>query len=391
VVDDRAGRRHPVANGMDQPDGQTQGPAVLRVGPSVPLGAPPRSIARRTWLALLQPKRLAPVLLVSAALVTAQASFGGDRLAVPLGVAMCLAFVLVAPVSWRVLFPFGPQRGQLAVRLCLFAAVGSGVVLVIGGVLPRMLAMQPTLITLRGSLVVCLALFLAGGWGLARDIDFDDRLRAAEVRAVELERTAERAQLLALRAHLDPHFLFNTLNAIAEWCRQDGEVAERAVLQLSSMLRGILAGVRAVSWPLATEMELIRTLFELYRMRDADLYRLELHAPTPLPNVEVPPLLLLPLAENAIKHGPAAGHRGTVSLTVAMDDVEGWLRLTLDNPGPWQGERPGGEGLRMVTRRLALAYPDEGAQASLSMGGAGSRTVAELRLPLAGPVRGAPA
>ena len=68
---------------------------------------------RRTWRALLEPKRLVPVLLVSAALVTAQASFGGDRLAVPLGVAMCLAFVLVAPVSWRVLFPFGPQLGQL--------------------------------------------------------------------------------------------------------------------------------------------------------------------------------------------------------------------------------------------------------------------------------------
>ena len=56
---------------------------------------------------------------------------------------------------------------------------------------------------------------------------------------MELERAAERAQLLALRAHLDPHFLFNTLNAIAEWCRQDGEIAERAVLQLSSMLRAM--------------------------------------------------------------------------------------------------------------------------------------------------------
>jgi len=353
--------------------------------------APAGSILRRTWRALLEPKRLAPVLLVSAALVTAQASFGGDRLAVPLGVAMCLAFVLVAPVSWRVLFPFGPQLGQLSVRLSLYAAVGSGVVLVIGVVVPRLLLMQPTLITLRGSMVVCLALFLAGGWGLARDIDFDDRLRAAESRAVELERAAERAQLLALRAHLDPHFLFNTLNAIAEWCRQDGEIAERAVLQLSSMLRAILAGVRAVSWPLATELELLRTLFDLYRLRDVDLYQLQMQAPAPLPAVEVPPLLLLPLAENAIKHGPAAGHRGPVLLTVTTDESAGRLLLTLDNPGPWQGQRPGGEGLRMVTRRLALAYSDQGAEASLTVAGVGARTVAELSLPLSGPVREAPA
>ena len=89
----------------------------------------------------------------------------------------------------RVLFPFGPQLGQLAVRLCLFASVGSAVILVIGGVVPRLLSMQPTLITLRGSMVVCLALFLAGGWGLARDIDFDDQLRryfgTADLAAIE--------------------------------------------------------------------------------------------------------------------------------------------------------------------------------------------------------------
>ena len=59
-----------------------------------------------------------------------------------------------------------------------------------------------------------------------------------------MQRDAESARLLALKNHLDPHFLFNTLNAIAEWCRTDGEVAERAVLQLSSMLRVILEGVQ---------------------------------------------------------------------------------------------------------------------------------------------------
>jgi two-component system, LytTR family, sensor histidine kinase AlgZ len=357
--------------------------------PPVNGGVAPRSIVRRTWRALLEPRRLAPVLLVSAALVTAQGSFGGDRLAVPLGVAMCLAFVLVAPVSWRVLFPFGPQLGQLAVRLGLYAAVGSGVVLVLGAVVPRLLRMGPTLATLPGSMVVCLALFLAGGWGLARDIDFDDRLRAVETRAAELGRAAERAQLLALRAHLDPHFLFNTLNAIAEWCRQDGEIAERAVLQLSAMLRAILAGVRAAGWPLATEIDLLRTLFDLYRLRDADLYRLEVHAPAALPPVAVPPLLLLPLAENAIKHGPAAGHRGPVSLTVTVDEAAGLLLVTLENPGPWHGQRAGGEGLRMVARRIALAY--RGGEASLTIGGAGARTVAELSLPLGGPTDEAPA
>ena len=78
-------------------------------------------------------------------------------------------------------------------------------------------------------------------------------------------------------------------------------------------------------------------------------------------------------------------------LTVTIDEGAGRLLLTLDNPGPWQGHRPGGEGLRMVTRRLALAYSDQGGEASLTVGGVGARTVAELSLPLAGPVREAPA
>jgi hypothetical protein len=328
---------------------------------------------------LLEPRRLTPVLLVSAALVVAQGSFGGDPLAAPQGALLCLAFVLLAPVSWRILVQPGVAPGQVVVRLALYAAVGTAVVLVLASVLPDLVGMGPTLVRQRGSMVVCLALFLVGGWGLARDIDFDDRLRAAEGRALEAARAAERAELLALRAHLDPHFLFNTLNAIAEWCRQDGQVAERAVLALSAMLRAILTGVRAPSWPLDTEVGLVRALFELYQLRDDQLYRLELQLPEPLPPVQVPPLLLLPLAENAIKHGPAAGHRGAVKLTVLIDDPGQRLTVRLENAGPFAGERDGGEGLRMVRKRLALAYPPR--SAALDIRGMNGGTVTELTLP----------
>jgi two-component system sensor histidine kinase AlgZ len=345
------------------------------------------SIVRRTWRALLEPRRIVPVLLMSAALVGAQASFSRDGLAVPLGFALCAAFVLVAPLSWRALFPGGLELDHGGLRLALYAAVGTGVVLALSAVVPRVLHMGPTLLTEPASMSVSLALFLVGGWGLARDIDLDARLRAAESRAAELGRAAQAAELLALRAHLDPHFLFNTLNAIAEWCRQDPEVAERAVLQLSSMLRTILAGVRATAWPLGAELELTETLFALYRLRDPELYRLELRAPEPRPAVDVPPMLLLPLAENAVKHGPAAGHRGAVVLSVAVDEAAGHLVVALENPGAFAGRRPGGEGLRMVEERLALAYERD---ATLTIAAVGERTVAELTLPLAGPRRGAP-
>ncbi|HEY0714343.1 MAG TPA: sensor histidine kinase [Polyangia bacterium] len=347
---------------------------------------PATSIVRRTWRALLEPRRFFAILLVSIALIVAQANFGGDPFAVPLGVAMCVSFVLVAPVTWRVLFPHGPQPNQMMVRLGLYAAVGTAVVLVLSVVIPETFDLRRTLMTTRASMLVSLALFLVGGWGLARDIDFDDRLRAAEDRASEAARAAEQAQLLALRAHLDPHFLFNTLNAIAEWCRQDGQVAERAVLELSAMLRTILAGVRAPAWPLANELGLIRSLFDLYRLRDTNLYQLEERLPTVVPEVGVPPLLLLPLAENAIKHGPAAGHRGPVSLELTLDEAAGRVVVTLANRGPWNGHRPGGEGLRMVNKRIELAYAP--GEAALTVGGVDDRTVVELTLPLSGPMGG---
>src|SRR5262249_10849229 len=151
-----------------------------------------------------------------------------------------------------------------------------------------------------------------------------------------------------------PHFLFNTLNAIAEWCRVDGAVAETAVLRLADMLRAVLAGARAEWWPLEQELKLVDALFELHRLRDPSRFTV---AQTIAPEVraaKVPPLLFLPLAENAIKHGPMAGHTG--ELRFSIERRRGSIRLTLTNPGPYKGPRAGSEGLPTVERRLALAY-----------------------------------
>lgn len=351
---------------------------------------PEPSIIRSTLRALLHPRRLIPVVLVSASLIAAQWSFSRDPFAAPLGVLMCLTFVIVAPVSWRVLFPDRLDLRHGGVRLILYGAIGTGVVLSLAVVAPRVFGMGWTLLTAPPSVVVCLALFLVGGFGLARDIWMEHSLARAEARADAAARDAERAQLLALRAHLDPHFLFNTLNAIAEWCREDGETAERAVVQLSAMLRTVLAGVRASTWPLVEEIGLVDTLFALHRLRDPDRVRVDWRRPDPLPDAEVPPMLLLPLAENAVKHGPAAGHRGPI---VAEIEVAGAgagadkrLVVRLQNPGAYRGPRAGGNGLEMVRKRLALAYDG---RAMLDIEAVGEGTVATVTLPL-GPATGAP-
>jgi hypothetical protein len=349
--------------------------------------APEPSIIRSTLRALLHPRRLAPILLVSASLVAAQASYNRDSLAVPLAILLCFSFVVVAPVSWRVLFPERLDLRHGGIRLILYATISAGVVLPLLTVVPRMLGMGWTLLTTPASAAVSLALFMVGGFGLGRDIWLENSLARAEARAIVLARDAERAQLLALRTHLDPHFLFNTLNAIAEWCREDGETAERAVMQLSAMLRTVLAGVRAASWPLAEEVALVETLFALHRLRDPDRVRVVLQLPAPLPALEVPPMLLLPLAENAVKHGPAAGHAGEIAIEGRVAPADDTLRISIRNPGAFRGRRAGGTGLDMVEKRLALAYDGK---AMLRIASEGESTVVEVTLPLTTPPAGPP-
>ena len=335
------------------------------------------SLLRHTLRALTTPRRLVPLVLVCVPLVAAQHSLSRDPLAMPLGVVMCLTFALLAPYLWRRIAAPG---GRLSLPgMFAYGLAGGLVVAILALAIPRALGIGLTLLTGRESVLVSLALFWVGGWGLGRDIEFEADLAREQARAESLAREAERAQLLALRGQLDPHFLFNTLNAIAEWCRTDGEVAERAVLQLSSMLRTILAGVPLAAWPLQRELDLCRDLFALHLIRDPNLFTLSITGDPG--DLQVPPLILLPLAENAVKHGPAAGHRGAIELHIARD--QGGACITLDNPGPYHGPRPGSEGLPTVHKRLALAYP--GARATLELAAREHGTRATLRLPAARP------
>ena len=343
---------------------------------------PAPSLLRSTLRALLVPRRLAPILVIAIPLVVAQHRYSAERWAAPLGAIMCLAFLLLGPVAWRALFPpdvLGgrPTFGAPFGRLVVYAMLGAGTVALLGDLVPQWFGLGETLMTSDTSLFVSMALFWVGGYGLGRDIDLELGLANAHARADALAHEAERSRLLALRAHLDPHFLFNTLNAIAEWCREDGEVAERATLRLSDMLRTILSASRRSAWPLGDEIALCRHLFELHLVRDADAFTLSQRIDADLPPVQVPPMILLPLCENAVKHGPASGHRGPIELgaRASADGIELWV----ENPGAYTGPRIGGEGLELVRSRLAHAYVG---RATMTIDARAGRTRASIRLPM---------
>jgi signal transduction histidine kinase len=320
--------------------------------------------------ALLAPRRLVPVVLMAVPLLVAQVAFSPEPLAGPIGLLLVLVFWLAAPWGWRVLFPLEESSidgtvpaATRALRAAAYAAASAAVVFLTGGLVPHLLGMRLTFLTDPWSLMVASALFVVGGWGLGRDIELERGWARERRRAVALARDAERAQLLALRSHLDPHFLFNTLNAIAEWCREDGEVAERAILELSSMLRTVLEGVKAPAWSLGRELDLAETLLTLHAFRDPELFTFVKRWPEPLPAIELPPMLLLPLVENAIKHGPGAGARGEIIISVERverDETGAVLRIVVDNPGHYRGRRIGGEGVSMVERRIEHAYGGRG-------------------------------
>jgi hypothetical protein len=320
------------------------------------------AIFESTLRALMAPRRLIPLALVAATLALVQAGYSADARAPLVPLAMTLAFVVVAPAAWRLLVA---QRPGSSAGLAAYAGSAAAVVLTTGWLLPRALALGPTFLTDAGSLLVAGVLYLTGGWGLGRDI--------------ELEQDLQHARLQAMRAHLDPHFLYNTLNAIAEWCREDAAQAETAIVRLSALLAGVFAGLETRRWPLGRELHLIEDFVALHRVRDPGAVELHLSAGDAAADVLVPPLALLALAENAVKHGAGQGHRGTVTLAVAIEDTQ--LRITLENPGPYQPAGDG-RGLRMLRRQLHAAY---GARARLQLVAAGPRTRATMTLPRSGP------
>jgi hypothetical protein len=196
-----------------------------------------------------------------------------------------------------------------------------------------------------------------------------DRLRV-HVRAVELrEQQAQqallRAQIESLQARMHPHFLFNALNTVASLIEDEPERAIEAVERLSVLLRHSLEGAKRDRVPLVSELDAVRGYLELEHLRFGPRLRHAVEVEPELEHVLVPPFVLQPLVENAVKHGIAARREGG-HVRVAITAREAALQLVVEDDGAGQssaaGTRSGNELLR---RRLALLY---GAGASFRAG-----------------------
>lgn len=187
------------------------------------------------------------------------------------------------------------------------------------------------------------------------------RLRAAERRAAGAERDAQEAQLRALRYQVNPHFLFNTLNSLSSlvMARRDEE-AEAMIVNLSAFFRSSLALDPSEDISLAQEIEFQKLYLDIEKLRFSRRLDVRIDVPPALRAARVPPLILQPLVENAIKHGVARTAE-PVRLTVAAREEDGRLILTVENDrGPAEAGRGGtGVGLVNVCERLAARFGRE--------------------------------
>jgi hypothetical protein len=179
-----------------------------------------------------------------------------------------------------------------------------------------------------------------------------------QVRTVQLESQLSHAQLDALRLQLHPHFLFNTLNAIAALAPGDPTRAQRMLARLGDLLRQTL-DTEAAEITVERELNLLAPYVEIQRLRFEDRFRyVERVAPEALPAL-VPALLLQPLVENAVQHGVSRRPEGaTVTLAAERHGDVLMLEVTDDGPGPGNASKGGnGIGLPNTRARLAQLYP----------------------------------
>jgi sensor histidine kinase YesM len=201
--------------------------------------------------------------------------------------------------------------------------------------------------------------------------------REREVRAAELEAQLARAELQVLKMQLQPHFLFNALNTIAEMAHNDPNDADRLIARLGHLLRLSLeqAGHQVV--PLRQELQILEAYLEIEQTRFQDRLSIRMEIADGILDAGVPALLLQPLVENAIRHGtsPHTG-RGRIEVHGERRGEELHVEIRDSGPGfPPLGQYREGLGLRNTRERLRQLYGPEQAF-SLGTDPAGGAVVA---------------
>jgi sensor histidine kinase YesM len=194
-------------------------------------------------------------------------------------------------------------------------------------------------------------------------------LREKERAEVEARRLAAEAQLASLESRVNPHFLFNTLNSIAELVHENPAAAERVTSQLASLMRSALDSASA-PLPLEQELQLVRSYLEIERVRFGDRLRYRFDIADQAARALVPRLLLQTIVENSVKYA-VSPRRGGASIVVRAIAAGERAEITIEDDGPGfdPSRAHAGHGLELVRSRLAMTFGDRGTLAINSRSG----------------------
>lgn len=179
-----------------------------------------------------------------------------------------------------------------------------------------------------------------------------DRERLLELQSQNLEQ-----QLEYLKYQIKPHFLMNTLNNIHALVDIDAELAKSTIIELSKILRFMLYEGNKQTVPLESEINFLKSYIQLMKLRVSDQVRVKVEMPDQLPDIQIPPLMLITFVENAFKHGVSYSRPSFIDIQLTVNEKE--LVFICHNskaPQSQIGSKPGGVGLKNIRQRLNLIY-----------------------------------
>ena len=175
----------------------------------------------------------------------------------------------------------------------------------------------------------------------------------------ELEKDKVTSELSFLKAQINPHFFFNTLNNIYALTQVDADVAGKAIHQLSRMMRYLLYDTQQANTMLSQELAFVKDYISLMKLRLTDVVKINFDEPTKLNDKPVAPMIFLPFVENAFKHGVSATKTSHIDIVILQKDslLDLTVKNSIINDNSVSLDTNSGIGLVNTRRRLDLLYP----------------------------------